>query len=134
MHGSKVMLCTFSRYHAYKVKMKNFQRAILQKKNFRIFFFFFFFFFFFKLIRSSTHQSISLLDFKAIASIVLDILLTSLKCQNLQRVVTQEKKIYLEVNQVIYSSFPISLSGFKQFSRYLAYKVKMPKFSKGYNS
>ena len=44
---------------------------------------------------------------------------------------------FSKVNQIIYSSPPISLSSFKAivltFFRYLAYKVKMPKFSKGHN-
>ena len=49
-----------------------------------------------------------------------DILLTRLKCQNFQRTVTQENKFdffFLIVNQVIYSSFPISLSSFKAIAQ-----------------
>ena len=45
-------------------------------------------------------------------------------------------RIFSNLKQVTYSSSPISLSRFKTvasivFFRYLAYKVKMPKFSKG---
>ena len=67
-----------------------------------------------------------------------DIFLTSLKCPNLQRAITLANfnGICSKVNQVIYSSFPVSSPSLrsKQFSRYLADKFKMPKFAKGHNS
>ena len=84
MHVSKVMLCTFLRYLASKVKMQKFSKGHNSRKiGLRIF----------SKVNQDTHHPLSAYHFKAIASIVyLDILLTRLKCQNLQRAMTEEKK------------------------------------------
>ena len=68
--------------------------------------------------------SIAILSFQ-------DILLTSIKCPNLQRAINPVKidRIRSKVNQVIYSSSPISWPSFKPLAQF-----EMPKFATGHNS
>ena len=92
--------------------------------------------FFFSRIYSEVNQviysfilPINLPSFKAVAPTVFEILLTREKCSKLQRAITHELffKIYLKVNQVVYSSISVDSSGFKAlvliFFSYFADKI-----------
>ena len=96
---------------------------------------FFFFFEFNQVI--SWLSPISWPSFKLLSQIAfLDILLTSLKCSNFQRVITPEKcgKSFLKFNRVIYSS-SYELTKFQAPSsstlRYLADKISFWFFQRG---
>ena len=88
--------------------MPKFSKVITQK-------IFFFPEFIQKLIKSSTHlyyQSIYQVS-RLKAPTVFEILLTREKCSKLQRAIAHELfcKIYLKVNQAVYSSIPVDSSG-----------------------
>ena len=65
MHGSKVMLCIFSRYLSYKVKMLRFSTGQISRKPFQMF----------SIVNQIIYLAspISLSGFKAMASIVFEI-------------------------------------------------------------